>query len=733
MTRCRSWQPKRRGTFLNLALVVAVVAVLLTPFVGPPGTVHAATRTWENTRPIAISDLSSQFQSITTATPYPSTIDVSGVRGTITHVTATINGFSHTYVEDVDILLVAPFQPASDKQGVRLMSDVGGQNVANGVTLTFDDAASLEVPENPPDNTPFRSGTYRPTRGSSAGVNNLSYGNLAPRSFPDPAPPGAYSLHLSDLNGFSPNGTWSLYVINDTGGDHGSISGGWSLTITTTAAPTAADDSATTTDDTPVVIDHLANDGDADGTLDPATVELTSPAAHGSLSVDTNGKVTYTAAAGYGGADSFSYTVKDNDGILSNAATVNLTVNSVNNPPVNTVPGAQTTPGNTPLAFSTATGNAISIADSDAGANKVLLTLEVTSGTLSFGSAADVTLSGDGTGAVTATGTTGKLNSALQHLTFTPASGISGDVRLTVATDDLGNTGAGGPLTAVDSFLITVGALPSVSIGDLSVIEGGIGASNSSAITVSLSASSNLTVTVQIETADGTAQAGQDYYPTQRTVTLPPGRISMLVPLAIIGDTAVESDETFTVHLTGATNATILRADGTVTIRNDDMATPTPTATQTLIASPTPTLTTTSTPSGTQPSAGTPTPTVTPTQAGMAPGTGGQGQGPGQIGATPTPPPVSVSVSRADANRLAVTVTALGTLQQVGWTLTPNIAVEDAAGQPLAGRVISLPPNSNRATFYVRRVSGTSATLPLTLTGSFGTWQTFVGGGPGAW
>jgi hypothetical protein len=33
----------------------------------------------------------------------------------------------------------------------------------------------------------------------------------------------------------------------------------------------------------------------------------------------------------------------------------------------------------------------------------------------------------------------------------------------------------------------------------------------------------------------------------------------------------------------------------------------------------------------------------------------------------------------------------------------------------------------------VRRLSGTSATLPLTLTGSFGTWRTFVGGGPDAW
>jgi len=33
----------------------------------------------------------------------------------------------------------------------------------------------------------------------------------------------------------------------------------------------------------------------------------------------------------------------------------------------------------------------------------------------------------------------------------------------------------------------------------------------------------------------------------------------------------------------------------------------------------------------------------------------------------------------------------------------------------------------------MRRLSGTSATVPLTLVGSFGIWHTFVGGGPDAW
>jgi hypothetical protein len=100
---------------------------------------------------------------------------------------------------------------------------------------------------------------------------------------------------------------------------------------------------------------------------------------------------------------------------------------------------------------------------------------------------------------------------------------------------------------------------------------------------------------------------------------------------------------------------------------------------------------------------------------------------------TPTPPPVVVTVTRAGANRLLVTITATGTLHQIEWTPVQNVSVEDPTGTPVVGGVLALPGNSRAATLYVRRLSGTSATLPLTLTGSFGTWQTFVGGGPDAW
>lgn len=93
------------------------------------------------------------------------------------------------------------------------------------------------------------------------------------------------------------------------------------------AAPVAGDDSASTVKDLKKVIDVLANDTDADGTLDPASVTIVDGPAHGTLTINTTtGAITYTPTTGYVGADSFTYTVKDNDGNVSNVASVTLDV-----------------------------------------------------------------------------------------------------------------------------------------------------------------------------------------------------------------------------------------------------------------------------------------------------------------------------------------------------------------------------------------------------------------------
>ena len=53
-------------------------------------------------------------------TPYPSELSVSGV-GTVQDVDVTLHGFTSTYPDDVELLLVGP-----SGQQATLMSDAGG-------------------------------------------------------------------------------------------------------------------------------------------------------------------------------------------------------------------------------------------------------------------------------------------------------------------------------------------------------------------------------------------------------------------------------------------------------------------------------------------------------------------------------------------------------------------------------------------------------------------------------
>jgi subtilisin-like proprotein convertase family protein len=98
------------------------------------------------------------------------------------------------------------------------MSDVsGGLPGVAGVTYTFDDDALASLP--PGANA--GSGTYKPTNDGAGDT------------FPFPAPAGPYGATLSGVTGLSPNGLWNLWVVDDAGGDVGSIAGGWTLTLRT--------------------------------------------------------------------------------------------------------------------------------------------------------------------------------------------------------------------------------------------------------------------------------------------------------------------------------------------------------------------------------------------------------------------------------------------------------------------------------------------------------------------
>ncbi|MFQ5507807.1 MAG: Calx-beta domain-containing protein, partial [Leptospirillia bacterium] len=106
-------------------------------------------------------------------------------------------------------------------------------------------------------------------------------------------------------------------------------------------------------------------------------------------------------------------------------------------------------------------------------------------------------------------------------------------------------------------------------IDDVVVTEavGGVSAN----FTVSLSAQSAGTVTVNYATADGTATtAGLDYSAASGVVTFLPGETAKTVTVTVLDDALSEDVETYTVNLSGATGATIADATGIGTINDDD-------------------------------------------------------------------------------------------------------------------------------------------------------------------
>ena len=89
--------------------------------------------------------------------------------------------------------------------------------------------------------------------------------------------------------------------------------------------PTVFDDAVETRINTPVTIDVLANDTDADGTIDESTLAITEEPLHGAalITTSTDGQIVYTPETDYYGSDTFTYQVCDNDG-LCDAATVEI-------------------------------------------------------------------------------------------------------------------------------------------------------------------------------------------------------------------------------------------------------------------------------------------------------------------------------------------------------------------------------------------------------------------------
>jgi RHS repeat-associated protein len=172
----------------------------------------------------------------------------------------------------------------------------------------------------------------------------------------------------------------------------------------------------------------------------------------------------FRSGANASGTTAFSFLVQDSGGTSNGGAdalgeSMAITVDAVNDAPVISGPATRGTLEDASVAFSSAGGTGISIADADAGGQAIQVTLAVNSGLLTLGSTVGLSFAnGDGTGdaAMTITGTLTDINHALDGLIFAPTKEFFGIANLTITANDQGNAGSGGALGDAHTFPVTV-------------------------------------------------------------------------------------------------------------------------------------------------------------------------------------------------------------------------------------------------------------------------------------
>ncbi len=325
--------PRLRLSVISAVSGFALVAAILVAAARPA---FAGGTTYSNTSAITLNDPPS---TVADASPYPSTIAVSGATGTISDLTVNLDNITYSFSQDIDALLVGP----SGQTLILVASSgpaVGGSAAASDATLTFSDAGTL-----PTQSTPWGSSdTFKPV---NFGGENETWGSPAPAGpYGDPGTAGTGATLASQFNGANPNGTWSLYVITTAAGDGtGTIAGGWSLGITTSPA------AATTTVLASSLNPSFTSAPDAAVTLTAAVTSSSTPvtsgtvaftdggttiAGCGAVTPNGSGRATCTATfttegihpleARYGGTSGFA----TSDGTLSQEADNHTTVNGTN-------------------------------------------------------------------------------------------------------------------------------------------------------------------------------------------------------------------------------------------------------------------------------------------------------------------------------------------------------------------------------------------------------------------
>jgi endoglucanase len=264
-------------------------------------------------------------------------------------------------------------------------------------------------------------------------------------------------------------------------------------------------------------------------------------------------------------------TIQTSDGTLLDTDTVTVAVAAAPpppaaQPPVNTIPGAQTATTAQAKSFGTATNNAITVADADSNALTTVLT--ATHGTISVVSGSGANVTNNGTATVTIAGTPAQINAALNGMSFTSAAGYSGAAQITVQTSD-------GTLTDTDVITITVTATapppappaapPVNTIPGSQTVSSALplvfNAANGRAITVADADSANVTTTLTATNGTVNAVAGGGATITGNGTAL----VTIAGTLAQVNAALNGVSYTSNAGYTGTATLTVATSDGALT------------------------------------------------------------------------------------------------------------------------------------------------------------------------
>src|SRR5213596_2536902 len=270
------------------------------------------------------------------------------------------------------------------------------------------------------------------------------------------------------------------------------------------------------------------------------------------LATATGQSSRWTAQTTFSDTAQFTATINPTSATVNTATTYTLTVTNTSTAMEVmdfvrvTIPAGAGTPGS------------LSVVATDTGPNTRTWNTPTTSG-----------------GVITTTRSGGSANSidpgGTVAISFTATATTTGTKTWTTSAFGATNcTGTPFSISGGSGSQPSVNVTPTLAINDVSQNEGNSG-TTPFVFTVSLSSSSSLTITVTYATADGTATtADNDYVAANGTLTFNPGDTTKTITVTVNGDTKFESNETFFVNLSGATNATIADGQGQGTIVNDD-------------------------------------------------------------------------------------------------------------------------------------------------------------------